>query len=67
MYQVDDFNEIPLPYAVFGIILSEDGSRVVNSRYAFVNARYCQMAGKQREDFLGRTYREVYPTSDNLV
>lgn len=65
MYQVDDFNEIPLPYAVFEIILSDDGSRVLNSRYAFVNARYCQMAGMRRADILGKTYKEVYPDADN--
>lgn len=61
MYHPDDFHEIPVPYAVFEIIMSEDGNRIVNTRYIFVNEKYCEIGGKRREEFLGRTFKSVYP------
>lgn len=45
----DLFSDIPVPFAVFRLIFDGSHSRVVNTRYLFVNDAYCRMAGYQKE------------------
>lgn len=65
MYHPDDFHEIPVPYAVFEVILNEEGSRVVDTKYIFVNEKYCEMGGKKQEEFLGKRFNTVYPDAED--
>ncbi|MGN1381732.1 MAG: diguanylate cyclase domain-containing protein [Eubacterium sp.] len=65
IYHPDDFHEIPVPYAVFEVIMNEDRSQVVDTRYVFVNEKYCEMDGRTPEEFLGRTFKSVYPDAED--
>lgn len=64
-YQIDSFTEIPVPYAVFELIYNATGDLVTDTRYLFVNDKYCRAAGRQREDLVGKTYLQVYPDADD--
>lgn len=59
MYQVDDYKEIPVPYAVFELIYDREKKHVIDTRYVFVNARYCKMTHKEREQLLDQRFSSV--------
>ena len=58
----DLFSDIPAPFAVFRLIFDCSHSRVVNTRYVFVNDAYCQLAGYQKEELIGHDFLELYPS-----
>lgn len=63
---LDFYRDIPAAYAVFQVIPGESGDSAQNARYVFVNQRYCQVAGKEPEELLGRLFYEVYPQGNAL-
>ncbi|MFC2662224.1 MAG: diguanylate cyclase domain-containing protein, partial [Eubacterium sp.] len=65
MYHPDDFHEIPVPYAVFEVIMNEEKNWVVDTKYIFVNEKYCEMGGKKPEEFLGKHFKTVYPDAED--
>lgn len=64
---LDFYRDIPAAYAVFQVIPGESGDSAQNARYVFVNQRYCQVAGKEPEELLGRLFYEVYPPGERPV
>ena len=58
----DMFADIPVPFAIFRLIFDFSHSRVVNTRYVFVNDAYCRMAGYQKEELIGHDFLELYPS-----
>ena len=60
----DLFSDIPAPFAVFRLIFDCSHSRVVNTRYVFVNDAYCQLAGYQKEELIGHDFLELYPSGE---
>lgn len=60
-YTPDIYLDIPVPYAVFEVLLNEDRTDVVNTRYLYVNLEYCKLAGKSREELVGKLFLDVFP------
>lgn len=63
-FDPDLFEDIPTPYAVFKVILAEDGKSVKNTQYVYVNQSYCHFSGCGREDLIGRRFLDVYQKAD---
>jgi PAS domain-containing protein len=45
-YEIDGYMEIPVPYAVFKLIYNAAKDRVTETKYVFVNEKYCEMVGR---------------------
>lgn len=58
----DMFADIPVPFAIFRLIFDSSHTRVVNTRYVFVNDAYCRMAGHQKEELIDHDFLELYPS-----
>ena len=56
--------DIPAPYAVFRVLFDSSRSRVVNTRYIYVNDAYCNIAGLQREELIDHEFLELYSLSN---
>lgn len=63
-WKPDVYADIPTPYAVFKVLLSDDGTSVENTQYVYVNQAYCHSAKCRREDLLGRCFFDVYQRGD---
>lgn len=63
-FDPDLFEDIPTPYAVFKVLLAEDGKSVENTQYVYVNQSYCLFSGCCREDLIGRRFLDVYQKGD---
>ena len=64
-YEIDGYREIPVPYAVFELIYNAEKDHVTETKYVFVNEKYCELAGRRREGFIGKKFTEVYPDADD--
>jgi diguanylate cyclase (GGDEF)-like protein len=64
-YEIDGYREIPVPYAVFELIYNAEGDRVIETKYVFVNEKYCEMVGRRREKLIGKRFTEVYSDADD--
>lgn len=64
-YEIDGYREIPVPYAVFELIYNAEGDQVTETKYVFVNEKYCEMAGRKPEELIGKRFTEVYPDADD--
>ncbi|MCR5526590.1 MAG: EAL domain-containing protein [Lachnospiraceae bacterium] len=61
--QPDFYKNLPLPCVIVKIIQRKDDAGNVDFRYVFVNQKYCDMYKKECEDFVGKTYIELFPDS----
>ena len=59
--QPDFYKDIPVPFAVFQLIYDSSHTRVVNTRYKYVNEVYCRIAGFSWEELIGRYFLDLYP------
>lgn len=57
----DMFRDIPVPYAIFQLIYDGSHSKVVDTRYQYVNEAYCQMSGFSVDKLIGRRFLDIYP------
>lgn len=64
LWTPDYYHDIPVAYAVFKVIFAEDGQTVRDTQYVFVNQKYCELAGKKREELLGQTYFSAFIKPD---
>lgn len=64
-YEPDLYKDLPLAYAIYRIILNDEGSRVVNMQCSFVNDYYCEMVGKEREELIGQLFLDIFPKDDS--
>ena len=60
----DVYSDVPVAYAVFDLILAEDGKTVRDAQYVFVNKIYCEMVGMAKEELLGKRFLESYENAD---
>lgn len=60
---IDFYYDIPAPFAVFRVILNEDGTRVVDTEYVYVNDAYCSLSHCDRESLIGKSFLSVYDQS----
>ena len=49
-----------LAFGVFRVILSDDGKEVLDSKYKYVNQKYCDWAHKPKEFFATQTFRSFF-------
>lgn len=58
---LDLFRDIPAAYAVFQVIMDQEGRYAQDTRYVYVNQRYCEVCCKKPEEMLGHRFFEVFP------
>ena len=63
-FQPDIERDIPVAYAVFEPIWDEEKIHIIDTRYVFVNDKYCKLCQKKREDLVGHLFSECYETID---
>lgn len=61
-FQPDLAQDIPVAYAVFEPIWDEEKKQVLDTRYVFVNDKYCKLSRKTREELVGKLFSECYGT-----
>ena len=61
-FKPDLTQDIPVAYAVFEPIWDDEKKQVLDTRYVFVNEKYCKLAGAKREDLVGKLFTECYGT-----
>lgn len=64
IYSPDIFLDIPVPYVIYEICLNENKTKVIDTRYYFVNKAYCKLVGKEKDQLVGKNFREVFPEKD---
>lgn len=62
----DVYRDVPLAYAVYKVAFAENGKRVEDATYVFVNKIYCEMVGKKKEELLGRNFLSCYEQADSI-
>lgn len=60
---IDFYKDIPAPYAVFRVLLNEEGDQVVDAEYVYVNDAYCSLSHRDRESLIGKSFLSVYDQS----
>lgn len=60
--QLNMFEDIPAPFAIFRALYDPAHERVMNTRYVYVNDAYCQMSQHHRADLIGRDFLEIFPS-----
>ena len=60
---IDFYYDIPAPFAIFRVILNEDGTRVTDTEYVYVNDAYCNLSHRDRESLIGKSFLSVYDQS----
>lgn len=63
--EVQQYEDIPVPFALFRVVFNDAHDAVTDTEYVYANRLYCQMGHIPWEDMAGRTFREVYPASDS--
>lgn len=64
LFTPDPFRDIPVAYAVYQVLMDEDRTRCVDTRYVYVNECYCTMAGKSQDELLGHSFMDSYVEAD---
>jgi diguanylate cyclase (GGDEF)-like protein len=59
-FKLNTYKDIPVPYALYRVILNEAGDKVVDTEYVFVNQKYCELVNKRKEELLGRRFSTVF-------
>lgn len=59
-FHFDFDHDIPIAYAVFEPIWDADKKQVCDSRYIYVNEKYCLMVRKTKEELMGKRLSECY-------
>ena len=59
-FKLNAFKDIPVPYALYRVILNEAGDRVIDTEYVFVNQKYCELVNKPKEELLGRRFNTIF-------
>lgn len=62
----DVYRDVPVAYAVFKLFFAEDGRTVRDTQYVFVNQIYCKMAGKEKEELLGKAFLSSYEKAEPI-
>ncbi len=53
------YGDVPVAYAVFRVVLNEEGTEVVDAEYVYANDMYCDWLDRSRSDLVGRSFLEV--------
>ena len=60
-FKLNTYRDIPVPFALYRVILNEKGNEVIDTEYVYVNQKYCELSGKSRDELVGRRFSEEYP------
>ena len=63
-WQPDIYSDVPVAYAVYKLIFAEDGRTAKDAQYVYVNQIYCEMAGVEKEELLGKRFLSSYENAD---
>lgn len=59
-FKLNAFKDIPVPYALYRVILNDAGDRVIDTEYVFVNQKYCELVNKPKEELLGQRFNTIF-------
>ena len=59
-FKLNTYKDIPVPYALYHVILNEAGDQVVDGEYVFVNQKYCELVNKTKEELIGHRFSTVF-------
>ncbi len=59
------YGDVPVAYAVFHVVLNEEGTEVVDTEYVYANDMYCDWIGRSRSELVGRSFLEAMENSSS--
>ena len=59
-FKLNAYRDIPLPFALYKVILNEAGTECVDTEYVFVNQKYCELVNKPKEELIGHRFSEKF-------
>ncbi|MBR4909545.1 MAG: EAL domain-containing protein [Acidaminococcaceae bacterium] len=59
-FKLNTYKDIPVPYALYHVILNEAGDQVIDTEYVFVNQKYCELVNKTKEELLGKRFSSIF-------
>lgn len=59
-FKLNAYRDIPLPFALYKVILNDAGTEVIDTEYVFVNQKYCELVNKPKEDLIGHRFSENF-------
>lgn len=62
-FKLNAYRDIPLPFALFRVVLNQEGTAVVDTEYVFVNRKYCELVNKSKDELIGRRFSEKFADS----
>ena len=62
-FKLNAFKDIPVPYALYRVILNDAGDQVIDTEYVFVNQKYCELVNKPKEELLGRRFNTIFTST----
>ncbi len=60
----DVYKDIPIPGAYVRVICSADGNRSEDFEFTFVNKAFCDFVKRERDEIVGRRYKDVFHNPD---
>ena len=64
-FKLNAYRDIPLPFALYKVILNEEGTEVIDTEYVFVNQKYCELVNKPKEELIGHRLSEHFSTGSD--
>ena len=64
-YLPNFYNDIPIAYAVFSVELNSKKNEVKDAKFAFVNAEFTKVVGKDVEEIIGKSFLDIFPLTDS--
>ena len=59
-FKLNAYRDIPLPFALYKVILNEEGTECVDTEYVFVNQKYCELVNKTKDELIGHRFSEKF-------
>ena len=59
-FKLNAYRDIPLPFALYKVILNEDGTECIDTEYVFVNQKYCELVNRSKDELIGHRFSEKF-------
>ncbi len=59
-FKLNAYRDIPLPFALYKVILNDEGTEVIDTEYVFVNHKYCELVNKSKDELIGHRFSEKF-------
>lgn len=64
-YVPNFYNDIPLPYAVFEVLLNSKKNEVKDAIFVFVNDSFAKAVKMDSKDIIGKSFLDIFKLADN--